>query len=136
MGTHPSGPAVISGHDTTLKQWIQAHPEALGDAVLKRFGTDLPYLFKVKFVRSGALRYRACQYEASSGGQAQPSSQASDLVCMDMQVLSVRTALSIQSHPDKALAERLHAQNPKVSNSRVLTGTASGSNSTSGKVLC
>eukprot|EP00878_Enallax_costatus_P031966 GHUV01035044.1.p1 GENE.GHUV01035044.1~~GHUV01035044.1.p1 ORF type:complete len:188 (+),score=39.30 GHUV01035044.1:91-654(+) len=74
MGTHPSGPAVISGHDTTLKQWIQAHPEALGDAVLKRFGTDLPYLFKV---------------------------------------LSVRTALSIQSHPDKALAERLHAQNPK-----------------------
>jgi mannose-6-phosphate isomerase len=28
-------------------------------------------------------------------------------------VLSVRTALSIQSHPDKALAERLHASNPK-----------------------
>ena len=28
-------------------------------------------------------------------------------------VLSVRTALSIQSHPDKALAERLHAANPK-----------------------
>lgn len=47
MGTHPSGPAVVSGTDTTLKEWIQAHPEALGDAVLKRFGTDLPYLFKV-----------------------------------------------------------------------------------------
>jgi mannose-6-phosphate isomerase len=27
-------------------------------------------------------------------------------------VLSVRTALSIQSHPDKALAERLHRENP------------------------
>jgi hypothetical protein len=47
MGTHPSGPAVISGQATTLKEWIQAHPEALGDAVLKRFGADLPYLFKV-----------------------------------------------------------------------------------------
>lgn len=52
MGTHPSGPAVISGQDTTLKEWIQAHPEALGDAVLKRFGPDLPYLFKVSFTLS------------------------------------------------------------------------------------
>eukprot|EP00775_Hariotina_reticulata_P009221 gene9221-9386_t len=74
MGTHPSGPALISGQDTTLKEWIQAHPEALGDAVLKRFGTDLPYLLKV---------------------------------------LSVQTALSIQSHPDKKLAEKLHAQQPQ-----------------------
>lgn len=30
------------------------------------------------------------------------------------QVLSVETALSIQSHPDKRLAERLHAQRPEV----------------------
>lgn len=29
-------------------------------------------------------------------------------------VLSVGTALSIQSHPDKALAERLHAEKPEV----------------------
>ena len=29
-------------------------------------------------------------------------------------VLSVRTALSIQSHPDKKLAERLHAEKPEV----------------------
>jgi mannose-6-phosphate isomerase len=29
-------------------------------------------------------------------------------------VLSVGTALSIQSHPDKALAERLHSQQPEV----------------------
>lgn len=32
-----------------------------------------------------------------------------------MQVLSVETALSIQSHPDKPLAEQLHAQSPQVS---------------------
>lgn len=30
------------------------------------------------------------------------------------QVLSVETALSIQSHPDKALAQRLHAERPQV----------------------
>jgi mannose-6-phosphate isomerase len=30
-------------------------------------------------------------------------------------VLSVGTALSIQSHPDKALAERLHKEKPEVS---------------------
>lgn len=34
--------------------------------------------------------------------------------CAAYQVLSVQTALSIQSHPDKKLAERLHAANPKV----------------------
>ena len=32
-----------------------------------------------------------------------------------VQVLSVETALSIQSHPDKALAQRLHARSPDVS---------------------
>jgi len=74
MGTHPSGPAIIAGTSTTLGDWVKDHPEALGNAVIDRFGNDLPYLFKV---------------------------------------LSVQTALSIQSHPDKKLAEKLHAQNPK-----------------------
>ena len=49
MGTHPSGPSVLAVTGQTLKEWVQAHPEALGDAVLKRFGTDLPFLFKVRF---------------------------------------------------------------------------------------
>lgn len=31
-----------------------------------------------------------------------------------VQVLSVDTALSIQSHPDKQLAARLHAERPDV----------------------
>jgi hypothetical protein len=35
-------------------------------------------------------------------------------VHMLLQVLSVQTALSIQSHPDKSLAERLHAERPDV----------------------
>ena len=32
-----------------------------------------------------------------------------------LQVLSVQTALSIQSHPDKELAEKLHSERPKAS---------------------
>jgi hypothetical protein len=40
------------------------------------------------------------------------------------QVLSVGTALSIQSHPDKALAKKLHALRPDVRHltARVLDG--------------
>jgi hypothetical protein len=48
MGTHPSGPAKIAGTDTTLSAWLKQHPEALGEAVTRRFGADLPYLFKVR----------------------------------------------------------------------------------------
>ena len=47
MGTHPSGPAIIAGTSTTLGDWVKDHPEALGNAVIDRFGNDLPYLFKV-----------------------------------------------------------------------------------------
>ena len=43
---------MLAATGQTLKDWVQAHPEALGDAVLKRFGTDLPFLFKA---RHGAL---------------------------------------------------------------------------------
>ncbi|KIY92119.1 mannose-6-phosphate isomerase [Monoraphidium neglectum] len=50
MGTHPSGPAVISGSDTTLRAWLEQHPEALGEAVAARFGGELPYLFKVRLM--------------------------------------------------------------------------------------
>lgn len=53
----------------------QEHPEVLGEKLIRRFGHDLPFLFKV---------------------------------------LSVETALSIQAHPDKTLAERLHANSPDV----------------------
>lgn len=60
----------ILDHATT-----QAHPEALGPKLVAKFGTDLPFLFKV---------------------------------------LSVEKALSIQAHPDKELAAKLHAEKPTV----------------------
>jgi mannose-6-phosphate isomerase class I len=40
-------------------------------------------------------------------------------------VLSVATALSIQAHPDKALAERLFAERPDVYKARVCKSTGS-----------
>lgn len=39
---------------------------------------------------------------------------AESTAAASLQVLSVGTALSIQSHPDKALAQRLHAERPQA----------------------
>ena len=68
MGTHPSGPSVVSSTGATLKEWIAQNDACLGSVLKGKYGTDLPFLFKV---------------------------------------LSVQTALSIQAHPHKALAEEL-----------------------------
>jgi len=65
---------LFQGGDT-LKDYIVAHPELLGDKVRNHFGDDLPFLFKV---------------------------------------LAIRKALSIQAHPDKALAKRLHQERPNI----------------------
>lgn len=83
MGTHVSGPSVVTTgpySKQTLTEAIAndavAHaPGVLGESCKSKFGTHLPYLFKV---------------------------------------LSIDTALSIQSHPDKVLAQRLHQEFPSV----------------------
>ena len=76
MGTHPSGPSVVSATGAGLKETIAADPTAhLGAKTVELFGDDLPFLTKV---------------------------------------LSVAKALSIQAHPDKTLAEQLHADRPNV----------------------
>ncbi|MCE0482350.1 hypothetical protein HAX54_041031 [Datura stramonium] len=90
MGTHDSGPSyVVEGarvaengltnggerKKLTLKDWIESDPSVLGEKVVKKWGTNLPFLFKV---------------------------------------LSVAKALSIQAHPDKDLASRLHSELPDV----------------------
>ncbi|KAJ2657373.1 Mannose-6-phosphate isomerase [Coemansia sp. RSA 1200] len=76
MGTHPSGPSKVYSTDTKLSTLIEKDPTgALGPSVERKFGPQLPFLFKV---------------------------------------LSIETALSIQAHPDKALAGRLHKERPDV----------------------
>ncbi len=57
MGTHPSGPArLLADEGTTLDAWLGAHPAALGDAARRRFGGDLPFLFKARGQTSLAAR--------------------------------------------------------------------------------
>jgi hypothetical protein len=64
-----------------LKEHLKAHPELLGDKVVKKFGEDLPFLFKVRSVprrrpfalsltprRTGA-RYRQGALDSGSPGQ-------------------------------------------------------------------
>ncbi|KAJ8550064.1 hypothetical protein K7X08_033771 [Anisodus acutangulus] len=81
MGSHDSGPSYVvqgggeNGNKLTLKEWIENKPSVLGDKVVNKWGTNLPFLFKV---------------------------------------LSVAKALSIQAHPDKDLASRLHSELPDV----------------------
>jgi hypothetical protein len=48
MGTHPTAPSTVAGSDQTLGGWLAAHPQALGAVAERRFGADLPFLFKVR----------------------------------------------------------------------------------------
>ncbi|RMH74168.1 MAG: mannose-6-phosphate isomerase, class I [Gemmatimonadetes bacterium] len=78
IGAHPKAPSTVQfddGAECPLHQWIAAHPTAiLGEAVVRTFGAQLPFLLKV---------------------------------------LSAGQALSIQTHPNKAQAELLHAHDPE-----------------------
>ena len=51
MGTHKSGPSLVCfGNETQpvlLKDWLDAHPEALGSKVVEKWQGELPFLFKV-----------------------------------------------------------------------------------------
>ncbi len=76
VGAHKNAPSRVIGTapETTLMQLISEHPGALlGELVVKEFGAELPYLFKI---------------------------------------LSVRTALSIQAHPNSEQAELLFKRAP------------------------
>ncbi|TFY83252.1 hypothetical protein EWM64_g756 [Hericium alpestre] len=79
MGTHPKSPSRIPTlNDQTLQHYLAAHPEFLGDDVIKKFDAgngNLPFLLKI---------------------------------------LAIQKALSIQSHPDKATAEKLYAEQPDI----------------------
>lgn len=51
MGTHPSAPSVVAAPGPYAGQplltLVRDHPELLGDAAAA-FGSDLPFLFKVR----------------------------------------------------------------------------------------
>jgi mannose-6-phosphate isomerase len=113
MGTHPSGPAMLAADPTTsLQDWLEQHSQALGPTVLKRFGLKLPFLFKVS---AWIAIHQMLLCHVLADGVSAAEHAVLITVFVVLQVLSVETALSIQSHPDKELAERLHAQHPEVS---------------------
>ncbi|KAF6843245.1 Mannose-6-phosphate isomerase 1 [Colletotrichum musicola] len=74
MGTHPSNPSKDLQSGRTLLELVQDNQQLLSAPVASRYGSKLPFLFKV---------------------------------------LSINKALSIQAHPNKKLAEQLHARDPK-----------------------
>ena len=73
MGTHPTLPSKDLTTQRTLADLLQDNQALMSTEVSKRFGQQLPFLFKV---------------------------------------LSIEKPLSIQAHPDKELAEKLHAKDP------------------------
>ncbi|CAH7667129.1 phosphomannose isomerase type I [Phakopsora pachyrhizi] len=76
MGTHPSLPSRLIDQNRLLFDHISHNPQKiLGQNVLERYGSDLPFLLKV---------------------------------------LAIGKALSIQAHPDKTLAEKLHKEKPEI----------------------
>ena len=92
MGTHPSCPSTLLSTGQSLKEYLVQHPQLLGDKVVQKFGKDLPFLFKVRsFVAIARV-----------------------VLIVGGQVLAIRKALSIQAHPDKKLAQQLHADHPEI----------------------
>lgn len=94
MGTHPSGPSMVMLTSpwrtvTPLSEWIRLNPSLLGPARSK--------------TRDARLERRQSMVRMS----------AHSLPFL-FKVLSVRTALSIQAHPDKALAAQLHVRTPDM----------------------
>nr|CAG4634834.1 EOG090X07LH [Alona affinis] len=46
MGTHPSGPSIVSASGEPLLSHLQKNGDSLGSEEKKKFGADLPFLFK------------------------------------------------------------------------------------------
>ena len=92
MGTHPSGPSNVTLSSpwrtvTPLSEWIKLNPTLLGPP---RGISKFPELNRRKSMESMSKTSLPFLFK----------------------VLSVRTALSIQAHPDKALAAQLHVRHP------------------------
>ena len=95
MGTHPSGPSEII--DESSSSGAEGAGEGSSSSCSKLLQSFLDDHAPAAVGAASAARFGAATLPFL------------------FKVLSVRTALSIQSHPDKKLAERLHAEKPEVS---------------------
>ena len=94
FGTHPVGPATLQGSGTTVQQWLTENAAARGALP----SPELPFLFKVPHCSDVAALIAPITLTTLHR----------------VQVLSVGKALSVQAHPDKALAVKLHASRPDL----------------------
>ncbi|KAF7408310.1 hypothetical protein HZH66_002847 [Vespula vulgaris] len=51
MGTHPNGPSYLKEKDISLEEYIQKNTNVLGIEIQQKFGSSLPFLFKVLSIR-------------------------------------------------------------------------------------
>ncbi|PWN18242.1 mannose-6-phosphate isomerase [Microstroma glucosiphilum] len=106
MGTHPTLPSTIipppgssssssngSSSAVTLSSYLNEYPALLGQKVVDRYGTGL----------------------TRNGGKKSSDGKQEDVGALPFlfKVLSAGKALSIQAHPDKELAKKLHSEKPK-----------------------
>lgn len=106
MGTHPTLPSTIipppgspqppSGSSGTtyisLSSYLNRHPSLLGEKVVEKYGTGL--------TRNGGVQ--------TEDGKTKDQGALPFL----LKILSAGKALSIQAHPDKELAKKLHKEKP------------------------
>ncbi|CAG7730294.1 unnamed protein product [Allacma fusca] len=52
IGTHPNGPSKLLDEDQSLDTFIKGNPAVLGQAVVDRFGPNLPFLLKILSVET------------------------------------------------------------------------------------
>lgn len=107
MGTHPSLPSHIASNQSStsssskqsLSSYLNSNPSLLGSKVLSKYGTGLQD-----------------PSDFSSNGTSSSKKREKDTGALPFlfKILSVGKALSIQAHPDKKLAERLHKEMPDV----------------------
>lgn len=105
MGTHPTLPSRIipppstSSSDTSsdyvnLSSHIEQYPSLVGDKVCQHF-------------------YSSSNGQSNGSASSSSSNKKADLPFL-FKVLSIGKALSIQAHPDKKLAKKLHFEKPKM----------------------
>lgn len=105
MGTHPTLPSRIIPPSSTfssntspkyvsLSSHIEQYPSLVGNKVCQHF-------------------YPSSNDQANGSGSSSSSNIKADLPFL-FKVLSIGKALSIQAHPDKKLAKKLHAEKPKM----------------------
>lgn len=105
MGSHPSvpsyvkpsGPVPAPGDRVPLGAYLRSHPALLSNGVIRRFGIDV----------QGST-------SSSTPSSSSPGETTRSVLPFLFKILSVGKALSIQAHPDKALAQRLHRQYPEI----------------------